>query len=318
MKDFELIKKIKKLKKEKDVLFLAHYYQDSKIQELADHVGDSYQLSVLASKATESIILFCGVHFMGETAKILNPSKKVIVPDLEAGCSLASSCKIEDFSKFKTLYPNAIVVSYINCSAEIKAISDYICTSSNAEEIISNIPNSKEIIFAPDKNLGNYLIKKTGRKMILWDGVCIVHDAFSFNKILKIFNDNPGAKIVAHPESDRQVIEIAHFVGSTSKMINYIKTSDSKIFIVATEVGILHKLNQEVNDKIIIPAPVMEDNTCSCSECAFMKLNTLEKIAFSLENELFEIKLSDNLIKKAKVPLERMIGICESKDVKNV
>lgn len=314
----ELVNKIKQLKKDKNALILAHYYQDAKIQDLADYVGDSYQLSLIASRAKESVILFCGVYFMGETAKILNPTKKVLIPDLNAGCSLASSCKVEEFNKFKDLYPNSVVVSYINCSAEIKAISDYICTSSNALEIISTIPLSKEIIFIPDKNLGNYLIKKSGRNMILWDGVCIVHEAFSFAKILKIYNDNPGCKIVAHPESGKQIIDMAHFVGSTSKMIDYIKSSDSKSFLVATEAGILHKLEQETKGKTLIPAPIEDDNSCFCSECAFMKLNTLEKIVYSLENDVYEIKLSAEIIEKATIPLARMIAICESKVKENV
>lgn len=318
MEEQKIIKRIKYLKKRKNVLILAHYYQHDNVQDLADFVGDSYQLSLIASKANEPIILFCGVHFMGETAKILNPSKKVIIPDLDAGCSLASSCKLEDFQKFKALYPNAIVVSYINSSAAIKTVSDYVCTSANALEIINSIPFSREIIFTPDKNLGNFLIQKSGRKMILWDGTCVVHEAFSFTKILDLFLKYPRAKIVAHPESQQHVLQVAHFIGSTSKMIDYIQKNTAETFIIATEVGILHQLKKVIVNKLLIPAPIQEENSCACSECAFMKVNTLEKILDSLENEKHEIILSDELIQKAKIPLQRMIEICENKIVSHV
>jgi quinolinate synthase len=313
-----LKKEIIKLKKEKNVLLLAHYYQNEDIQDIADFVGDSYNLSLIASKTDFPIILLCGVHFMAETAKILNPTKKVLLPDINAGCSLASSCEYDEFKTFKEKYPNAIVVSYINCTAEIKTLSDIICTSSNAIDIINSIPLEKQIIFTPDKNLGNYLKIKTGRNLILWDGVCIVHEAFSFNKILTLFLEHPKSKIVAHPESNEEVLKMAHFIGSTTAMINYIKNDESDSFIIATEAGILHQLNKEIKNKTLIPAPINEDNTCSCSECAFMKVNTLEKVLNTLKFESPEIILSDNIIEKAEIPLKRMMEICSSKSKVNV
>ena len=262
----------------------------------------------MASKINNDKIVMAGVHFMAETAKIVNPSKKVLLPDLKAGCSLADSCPPGDFKLFKKKYPNAIVVTYINCSAEIKTLSDIVCTSSNAKKVIESIPNDKEIIFAPDKNLGKYLIKETGRNMILWNGSCIVHEAFSFDKILKISNENPDAKFIAHPESDSVILDFASFVGSTTGLLNFVQRDSSKKYIVATEVGILHEMKKKCPDKIFIPAPV-QDDSCACSECAYMKMNTLDKLYNCLLYELPEVNLSKEIISKAKKPIERMLEL---------
>lgn len=304
----ELVSEIKRLKKEKNAVLLAHYYQTKEIQELADYLGDSLYLAKAAAKVESSTIVFAGVHFMAETAKIINPTKKVVLPDLKAGCSLADSCPPADFKKFKELHPNATVVTYINCSADIKALSDIVCTSSNAVKVIQSIPEDQQIIFAPDKNLGKYLIKETGRNMILWDGACIVHEAFSFEKIINLFKEHPKAKFIAHPESESQVLDVAHYVGSTSGLLNYIQKDNSSEFIVATEAGILHEMQKKAPHKTFIPAPV-EDETCACSECAFMKLNTLEKLYLCLEHELPEILLDENLMRKARLPIERMLEL---------
>lgn len=312
MTNQELKEKILQLKKEKNTVILAHYYQEEAIQEIADFVGDSYGLSLEASKTSASMILFCGVHFMAETAKILNPTKKVLLPDLSAGCSLADGCKYEDFKPFRDEYPDHAVVMYINCSAEVKSISDYICTSSNAVTIVNSIPKDKKIIFAPDKNLGKYVQKITGRELVLWNARCIVHEAFSFDKIMKLILDNPNADLVAHPESTSEVLELAQFVGSTAAMIKFVKESPKDEFIIATEAGILHKMREEVPNKMFIPAPVDEDNTCACSECAFMKVNTLQKVYDCLVNESPFIDLSEEVMDAARLPIERMIQITES------
>jgi len=304
----ELVSEIKRLKKEKNAVLLAHYYQTKEIQELADYLGDSLYLAKAAARVESSTIVFAGVHFMAETAKIINPTKKVVLPDLKAGCSLADSCPPADFKKFKELHPDATVVTYINCSADIKALSDIVCTSSNAVKVIQSIPKDQQIIFAPDKNLGKYLIKETGRNMILWDGACIVHEAFSFEKIINLFKEHPKAKFIAHPESESQVLDVAHYVGSTSGLLNYIQKDNSSEFIVATEAGILHEMQKKAPHKTFIPAPV-EDETCACSECAFMKLNTLEKLYLCLEHELPEILLDENLMRKARLPIERMLEL---------
>ena len=296
-----------KLKKEKNAVILAHYYQEPEIQEVADFIGDSLELAKKAAQTTADIIVFAGVHFMAETAKILNPSKKVLLPDLKAGCSLAESCPPEAFRALKQQYPDHVVVTYINCSAEIKTLSDIVCTSSNAEKIINSIPPKKPIIFAPDKNLGKYLMEKTGRKMLLWDGACIVHEAFSLDKLLELYKANPTAKIIAHPESETHILKVANYIGSTSGMLNYVKQSDNDVFIVATEAGILHQMRKDAPAKTLIAAPAKEDNTCACSECAFMKMNTLQKLYNCLKNEDPEIELSEDLIEKALVPIERML-----------
>lgn len=307
-KEFDIIKKIKKIKKEKNAALLVHYYQDSSIQEIADYLGDSLYLAKVAKNLDSDIIVLSGVHFMAETVKIINPKKKILLPDLKAGCSLADSCPPDLFKNFIKKYPEAVVVSYINCSAEIKAMSDIICTSSNAKAVIESIPKDKQIIFAPDKNLGNYLIKETKRNMILWNGSCVVHEAFSFDKILDLFKKHPKAKFIAHPESKSLILDVANYVGSTSKLLEYVQNSLNKEFIVATEAGILHEMNKRCPDKLFIPAPV-EDSSCACSECSFMKINTLEKLYLCLKHENPEITLTEDIITKAKAPLLKMLSI---------
>lgn len=304
-----LIQEINKLRTEKNAVILAHYYQEKDIQDIADFVGDSLELSKKAAATSADMIVFAGVHFMAETAKILNPEKTVVLPDLNAGCSLADGCKAEDFIKWKAQYPGHKVVTYINCSADIKTLSDVVCTSSNAKKIIESFPEDQPILFAPDRNLGNYLKKETNREMVLWDGSCIVHEAFSLDKLIALYKEYPKAKIVAHPESESQILKVAHYIGSTSGMLNYIVSSDAEIFIVATEAGILHKLAHDAPGKTLIPAPAYEDNTCACSECAFMKLNTLEKLYRCMKYGYPEIKVSEETRLKALVPIQRMLEL---------
>lgn len=299
---------IQKLKKEKNAVILAHYYQEDAIQEVADYLGDSLYLAQEAAKVKNDIIVFAGVHFMAETAKIINPSKKVLLPDLKAGCSLADSCPPDDFAAFKAKHPDALVVSYINCSAEVKMLSDLVCTSSNAKKIIKSIPKDQKIIFAPDKNLGAYLNKETGRNMILWEGSCIVHEAFSFEKIISLIKSYPNAKFIAHPESESSVLDIAHYIGSTSGLLAFVQKDKAKEYIVATEAGILHEMQKRCPKKTFIPAPV-EDDTCACSECAFMKLNTLEKLYRCLLEESPEVKMDKKLMDGARIPIERMFEL---------
>lgn len=303
----DLFQEINKLKKEKNAIILAHYYQDADIQDIADFIGDSLALSQQAAKTNADIILFAGVHFMAETAKILCPQKKVLLPDLNAGCSLADSCPAEKFAAFKAEHPNHLVISYINCSAEIKALTDIICTSSNAEKIVESLPKEQKIIFAPDKNLGTYISKKTGRDMVLWDGSCMVHEIFSLEKITKLRNQYPDAKLIAHPECEAAVLELADYIGSTSGLLNYVKKSDAKEFIVATEAGILHQMNKNNPEKLFIAAP--PNNSCACNDCPHMKLNTLEKLYNCLKYEQPEITLSQELITKAKKPIVRMLEL---------
>ncbi|MGB7785824.1 MAG: quinolinate synthase NadA [Salinimicrobium sp.] len=304
-----LQEQVLQLKKQKNAVILAHYYQEPEIQEIADFIGDSLELAKKAAQTTADKIVFAGVHFMAETAKILNPSKKVLLPDLKAGCSLADSCPPDAFRELKAKYPNHVVVTYINCSAEIKTLSDIVCTSSNAERIINSIPKEKPVIFAPDKNLGRYLMEKTGREMLLWDGACIVHEAFSLDKLLEIYKQHPSAMIIAHPESEAHVLKVANYVGSTSGMLNYVKNSGHDTFIVATEAGILHQMQKDVPGKNLIPAPAKEDNTCACSECAFMKMNTLQKLYDCLKNETPEVVLEPELMQQALKPIQRMLEI---------
>lgn len=304
-----LKEQILRLKKEKNAVILAHYYQQPDIQEISDYVGDSLGLSQEAEKVNADIIVFAGVHFMAETAKLLNPKKKVLLPDLKAGCSLADSCPPNIFKKFVEAHPNHIVITYVNCSAEIKALSHLVCTSSNAEKIVNSVPENIPIIFAPDKNLGNYINQKTGRQMILWDGSCVVHEAFSFDKLIALHKEHPNAAIIAHPESETHILETASFIGSTSGMIDYVKQSAKTEFIVATEAGILYKMQEEVPDKILIPAPAMEDNTCACSECAYMKLNTLRKLYDCLLKESPEIIVPKKVADKALIPIQRMLEL---------
>ena len=305
----ETIEKINKLRISKNAVILAHYYQEEAIQDIADFVGDSLELAKKAAETSADIIIFAGVYFMAETAKILNVGKKVLVPDLNAGCSLADGCPATDFAEFLKNYPDHKVVTYINTSAEVKALSDYVCTSSNAEKVINSIPKDQPIIFAPDKNLGAYLNKVTGRNMLLWDGSCIVHEAFSIDKLIELHLQYPKAKIVAHPESEDPILRVAHCIGSTSQMLQYILKSEAETFIVATEAGILHQLKKQVPDKNLIPAPSREDNSCACSECAFMKMNTLEKLYRCLRDESPEVTIDEMLRVKAIKPIEQMLAL---------
>ena len=303
---------ILKVKRQKNIVLLAHYYQQPEIQDLADYVGDSLGLSQQAAEVKAETIVFAGVHFMAQVAKILNPQAKVLLPDLEAGCSLAESCPPADFARFLEAHPGHRVITYINCSAEIKAMSDIICTSSNAEKIVRSVPEEVPIIFAPDKNLGRYLIRKTGREMVLWDGSCVVHEAFSIDKLLKLHQEFPDAKIVAHPESEEHLLQVAHYVGSTTGMINYVKKTDSEKFIVATEAGILHAMQREVPRKALMPAPSHENNTCACSECAYMKVNTLPKLLSCMVNETPVIEVEESLRLRALLPIQRMLDISKN------
>lgn len=306
--NIDYLSEINTLRKEKNAVILAHYYQRPEIQDIADFVGDSLALAQKAAETSADMIVFAGVHFMAETAKILNPSKKVVLPDLNAGCSLASSCPTVDFEAFIKQHPNHIVVSYVNTSAEIKALTDIVCTSSNAEKIINSIPKDQPIIFAPDRNLGAYLIKKTGRDMVLWDGACLVHEAFSIDKILKLYQEHPDAEIIAHPESQEHILKVAKYIGSTAGLLDYVKKSPATKFIVATEAGILHKMNNETPGKIFIAAP-SNDDSCNCSECAFMKLNTMKKLYLCMKYELPNIEIEEELGKKAVKSINRMLEI---------
>ena len=305
----DLKKAITKLKKEKNAVILAHYYQYPEIQDVADYVGDSLGLSQKAAETDADIIVFAGVHFMAETAKILNPEKKVVLPDLNAGCSLADSCPPDEFEKFIKMHPGHTVITYVNCSAEIKALTDIVCTSSNALKIVNSIPKDQPIIFAPDKNLGNYINKKTGRKMVLWDGSCVVHEAFSLEKLLQLYRKHPNALIIAHPESEAHILKTATYIGSTAGMIDFVKQNPKETFIVATEAGILHQMKKEVPEAELIPAPTEEDNTCACSECAYMKVNTLQKLHDCLLNESPEVNVATAIREKALVPIERMLNL---------
>jgi quinolinate synthase len=300
-------KEILKLKKEKNALILAHYYQIPEIQDIADYIGDSLGLAQKASEANVDIIVFAGVHFMAETAKILNMDTKVLLPDMEAGCSLADSAPLSDFVEFKKQYPNHIVISYINTTAEIKTVSDVICTSGNAVEIVKSFPEDQKIIFAPDRNLGGYVNSVTGRNMVLWDGACEVHDILTTEGIIKLKEENPEAKLVAHPECQQPVLEIADFVGSTTALLKYTRESSAKKFIVATETGILHQMHKESPDKEFLIVPT--DETCSCNDCPYMKLNTMEKLYLALKNEQPEILMDEQLMKEAGKPIERMLEI---------
>lgn len=309
-----LQREINRMRKEKNATILAHYYQTPEIQNIADFVGDSLALAQKAARTQAKIIVFAGVHFMAETAKILNPGKKVLLPDLAAGCSLAESCPPAAFRSFTEQYPDHLVVSYINCSAEVKALSDIVCTSSNAVKIINAIPKEKPIIFAPDLNLGRYLIKTTGRDMKLWNGACVVHEAFDLDKILNLKAENPTAKIIAHPESEEHILRVANFIGSTAALLKFVEEDSGQSFIVATEHGILHKMSQAFPYKNFIPAPSTEDNTCACSECAFMKMNTLQKLHDCLMQESPEIVIEEKTMKAALRPIKRMFEQTDDKE----
>ncbi|MEI7726250.1 MAG: quinolinate synthase NadA [Bacteroidota bacterium] len=304
-----LIEKIRILKKEKNAVILAHYYQIPEIQDIADFVGDSLGLSQNALQTKADIIVFAGVHFMAETAKILNPTKKVLIPDLNAGCSLADSCPPGKFKDFKSNYPGHIVISYINCSAEIKTMSDVICTSSNAVKIVESFDKDQKIIFAPDKNLGGYINALTGRNMVLWNGSCEVHDIIKTEAVIKLKEKHPDAKLIAHPECKAVILELADFIGSTTALLNYTLKSDAVRFIVATETGILHQMKKASPDKEFFIVPTNE--TCACNDCPYMKMNTLEKLHACLYNEKPELKLSKSVIEKAKKPILRMLNLSE-------
>ena len=304
------IAEIKRLKTEKNAIILAHYYQTGDIQDIADFVGDSLALSQKAASNSADIILFAGVKFMAETAKILAPEKKVLLPDLMAGCSLADSCKPDDFKKFIDENPGRTVISYVNTTAEIKALSDIICTSSNAVQIVESLPLNEKILFAPDRNLGNYVLNKTGRDMVIWNGACHVHHEFSLEAILRLKKENPEAKIIVHPECELPVRMVADFIGSTSSLLQYTKNDDGNCYIVATEVGIIHQMIKENPHKIYIPAPPL-DSTCGCSECSFMKLITIEKILNCLKNEKPEININRETLLRAQKPILRMMEISE-------
>ena len=303
------IKKILKLKKQRNAIILAHYYQDPDIQDIADFMGDSLALAKYAQNTEADVILFCGVHFMSETAKILNPQKTVIIPDLEAGCSLADSASSEAFHQWVKSYPNHIVISYINCSAEVKAMSDIICTSSNAETIINSIPNNQPILFAPDKLLGQYLIKKTKRDLILWDGFCQVHAIFSLKELIKLKTRYPNAEIIAHPECEAQILDQAHFIGSTTALIKHTQSSHCDEFIIITEPGVIHQMDKLNPQKKYIPLANIEG--CACNECPYMRLNTLDKMINALETLTPEIVLDSYIMKQAKKPLIKMLELSQ-------
>jgi quinolinate synthase len=303
----DLFQEIERLKKEKNAVILAHYYQEPDIQDVADFIGDSLGLAQQAEKTKADIIVFAGVHFMAETAKILNPHKKVLLPDLKAGCSLADSAPGELFRKFREKYPDHIVISYINCTAEIKALSDIICTSSNAQKIIESVPPEQKIIFAPDKNLGAYLAKKTGREMVLWNGACMVHEIFSLEKITKLKMRHPNAKVIAHPECEEPVLKVADYIGSTTGLLKFTQTDSNNEYIVATETGILHQMQKHSPNKTFIPAP--PNNACACNDCPHMKLNTLEKLYLCMEYEAPEILMDPKLLAAARKPIDRMLEI---------
>jgi quinolinate synthase len=303
----DLFEEIEKLKKEKNAIILAHYYQEPDIQDIADYIGDSLGLSQEAAKTKADVIVFAGVHFMAETAKILSPQKKVLLPDLKAGCSLADSCPPHLFKKFKEKYPDHLVITYVNCTAELKALSDIVCTSTNAVQIVESLPKDQKIIFGPDKNLGAWVAKKTGRDLVLWNGACMVHEIFSREKITKLKERHPNAKFIAHPECEEAVLAMADYIGSTTGLLKYTINSEAKEFIVATESGIIHQMEKANPTKTFIPAP--PNNSCACNDCPYMKRNTLEKLYLCLKNGLPEVMVPNAIIEKAKKPIERMLEI---------
>lgn len=306
----DLFSEIEKLKKEKNAIILAHYYQEADIQDVADYLGDSLGLAQKAQSTDADMIVFAGVHFMAETAKILNPSKKVVLPDLKAGCSLADSAPVHQFKAFKEKHPDHLIISYINCTAEIKALSDIICTSSNAQAIVDSLPKEQKIIFAPDKNLGDYLNKKTGRNMLLWNGACMVHEIFSLEKITKQKVRYPNAKVIAHPECEEPVLKLADYIGSTTQLLKYAIADPSEVFIVVTEAGILHQMKKDSPNKTFIPA--LPSNNCACNDCPYMKLNTLEKLYLCMKYELPELIMNEEFRLAAKKPLDRMMEISKA------
>ena len=303
----DLDEEISRLKKDRNAVLLAHYYQESEIQDVADFIGDSLQLAQQAKATQADVILFAGVHFMAETAKILNPDRIVVVPDMKAGCSLADGCPVEPFRKWKARHPGAVTISYINCSAAVKAESDYICTSSNARKIVDAIPRDRQVLFAPDRNLGRYLVKETGRDMVLWPGSCVVHETFSQRKLIDLKQRHPRAKLIAHPECEEPVLDMADYIGSTSALLKYVGEDDATEYIVATEPGILHQMQRRAPLKSLIPAP--PEGNCACNECPFMRLNTPEKVYLALRDLKPRIEMDDDLRRRAKVPIDRMLEL---------
>ncbi|MDR1859510.1 MAG: quinolinate synthase NadA [Bacteroidales bacterium] len=306
----DVVSEINRLRQEKNAVILSHYYVDAPLQDIADHVGDSLQLAQVAAKTTADVIAFVGVHFMAETAKIINPDKKVLLPAPNAGCSLADSAPADKFRAFKAEYPDHKVISYINCSAELKTMTDVVCTSSNALQIVESFPKNQPLIFAPDRNLGAYLNKLTGRQMLLWDGACMVHEQYSVEKIIKLTEQHPTAEFIAHPECEAPVLLLANHIGSTASLLKYVTQSPAQTFIVATESGILHQMKKACPQKLFIPAPPI-DSTCGCNDCFYMKMNTLEKLHSCLQHDAPEIVLPMETIEKARIPIERMLQISE-------
>ncbi|MDQ2645431.1 MAG: quinolinate synthase NadA [Myxococcota bacterium] len=303
----DLDAEIRRLKRERNAVLLAHFYQESEIQDLADHIGDSLELSRAAARTEADVIVFAGVHFMAETAKILNPERTVVVPDLKAGCSLADGCPVDAFKAWRAQYPGAVAVTYINCSAAVKAESDYICTSSNAVKIVSSIPRDKQVLFAPDRNLGVFVAKETGRELVLWPGSCIVHETFSLRKLEALLLEHPRAKLIAHPECEQPLLERAAFIGSTAALLRFVQTDDAPAYVVATESGILHQMRRKAPEKQFIAAP--PEANCACNECPFMRLNTPEKVYRALRDLSPAVELEPELRQRARIPIDRMLAL---------
>ncbi len=306
--ELKLVNEIKRLKEEKNAVILSHFYVEGELQDIADYVGDSLGLAQAAANTDADMIVFVGVHFMAETAKIINPDKKVILPDLKASCSLAESAPADKFAAFKAQYPDHKVVTYVNATAALKTMSDIVCTSANAQKIVESFPKEQKLIFAPDKNLGNYINSITGREMVLWDGACMVHEKYSVEKIVELMDEHPDAEFIAHPECEKPVLLLAKHIGSTTALLNYVQKNSAKKFIVATESGILHQMTKACPDKIFIPAPSV-DSTCGCNDCEYMKLNSLQKLYICLKHELPEVTLPEDVIEKARIPIQRMLEI---------
>ena len=307
-KKLNLVEEINRLKKEKNAVILSHFYVEGELQDIADYVGDSLGLAQAAANTDADTIVFVGVHFMAETAKIINPGKKVILPDLKASCSLAESAPAEKFAAFKAKYPDHKVITYVNATAALKTMSDIVCTSANAQKIVESFPEDQKLIFGPDKNLGNYINSITGREMVLWDGACIVHEQYSVEKIANLMDEHSDAEFIAHPECEKPVLLLAKHIGSTTSLLNYVQESSAKKFIVATESGLLHQMLKACPDKIFIPAPSI-DSTCGCNDCEYMKLNSLQKLYICMKYEQPEVLLPDDVIKKAQIPIQRMLDI---------
>jgi quinolinate synthase len=305
--DLDLDERIRELKRERNAVILAHFYQDSEIQDVADFIGDSLQLAREAQRTSADVILFAGVHFMAETAKILNPTRIVLVPDMKAGCSLSDGCPKDRFALWRAQHPGAVAITYINCSAEVKALSDIICTSSNACRVVDSVPRDRKILFAPDRNLGRYVMKQTGREMELWPGGCIVHETFSQRKLAALRQEHPDAKVVAHPECEAPVLDVADYIGSTHALLNYVVNDNARKFIVVTESGILHEMKKRAPEKVLIPAP--PDANCHCNECPFMRLNTPEKVYMALDRLEPRLEMTESLRRAAQIPLDRMLAL---------